>query len=419
MAILSDYLRNKASTAVERIGSRLGVPESGISEWIAGSNNYYGQPANTAPQSYASTGQSSTQNMSYAPQMSYAPSGGSVLGVSTGGNTGGGSSSGGGGTQQSSGNPYANIQPSGPSREEIDSAFNPILDVYNQAESNLRSQLPGLISEAEAQAAASRSLLGNQRTSANEMLGQQEQSTETQRARQSAQQRQTLQELQLANQQRFGGASSAGLGASELQGREFQRSQFGIQENAQQALQAIGQQKMSVEREYQQGLQQLEVNRQQAVNDINRKFQDRLLEINARRGETEAAKAQARMQAVQDLRNQAFQINVARAQFEADLRSQAQQNLSYLTQAENQFTGAGQAGVQAYNQFAETTPTGMSQISQQTTGTTNPALQGQMSRRPEESVGQTTGMTREDLLRGTNPLGIPTSFNNFQLGQGY
>ncbi len=338
--------------------------------------------------------------------------GGSVLGATTQ-QSGGGSPAPTGG-----GNPFENIQPSGPSQQEIDSQFNPILDVYNQAEGNLRGQIPGLLGEAEAQAQASRGLLGNQRTGANELLGQQEQSTNIQQQRQSAQQRQTLQELQLANQQRFGGASSAGLGASELQGREFQRSQFGIQENAQQALQQIGQQRQVVEREYNQGLQQLEVNRQQAVNEINRKFQDRLLEINARRGETEAAKAQARMGAAQELRNQAYQINVAKAQFEADLRSQAQANNQYLSQAESQYLGATQAGQGAVNQQASTTPTDISGVqgsNQQTGGT---QMTGYMSRQPDEQ--QYTGsINRQDLLQGSNPIGLPNLQNGFQIGRSY
>lgn len=284
----------------------------------------------------------------------------------------------------------------GPSQEEIDSQFNPIFDVYNQAESNLKGQQPGLIQEAEAQANASKGLLTNQRTGANELLGQQETATNTQQQRQSAQQRQTLQELQLANQQRFGGSSSAGLGASELQGREFQKSQFGIQENAQQALQAIGQQKQVVEREFQQGLQQLEVNRQTAVNDINRRFQDKMLEISARRGETESARQQARLGALQELRNQAFQINVAKAQFEQDLKMQAQSNLSYLDQATNKFTGAGQSGQQAVNQFGATTPSGMSKA-QSTNQQTGGALTGQISsKRPEDYIGQIAGSSETD-----------------------
>lgn len=386
MAVLSNYLRQGAGNFVDALGTAFVKPitgkDFGISERIAGgpTTNTYGA------QAYSPAPAQSTPQWSPAPQYS---SFGSVLGSAT--NTP--SSSSGGGTRTSSPaptptqNPYENIQPSGPSQGEIDSQFNPVLGVLNEAEGNLRGQLPGLIGEAEAQAQASRQLLGNQRLVANELLGQQEQSTQAQQQRMMAQQRQTLQEMQLANQQRFGGASSAGLGASEIQGREFQRSQYGIQENAQQALQQIGQQRQVVEREYNQGLQQLEVNRQQAVNEIQRKFQDRMLEINARRGEAESAKAQARMQAVQELRNQAYQINVAKAQFEADLRSQAQADTQYLSQVEQQYLGAGQAGQEAYGQFAGMTPSAIPGVqggAQQDVS----ALSGQISRKPEDAIGQ-------------------------------
>ena len=190
---------------------------------------------------------------------------------------GAGNTSGGGGGGRSNpnpvSNPYDNISaPQGSSQQEIDSQFNPIFDVYNQAENNLRGQLPGLIGEAEAQAQASRGLLDNQRTGANELLsGQQDQTFQSQQA-QTGQQRQTLQELQAANQQRFGGSSSAGQAAGELQGREFQRNTFQIGQQAQQAVPQINQQRQVVEREFQQGMQQLEVNKQQAVNTIQRTF---------------------------------------------------------------------------------------------------------------------------------------------------
>lgn len=418
---------------VANIGHSLGLPELGISEALGGYNQntaFGGNPSSAdtlAAQRLANERASGGSSLTPAQQYTYAYSPtGSVAGATTTAPTqtqqpsGGTPTGGGGGTSRDafnaarSGGAYAGWGDAeayadflatggpnmggagGPSQAEIDAQFNPIFDVYNQAESNLRGQQPGLISEAEAQAKASQGLLTNQRTSANELLGQQEQATNTQQQRQSAQQRQTLQELQQANQQRFGGASSAGLGASELQGREFQRSQFGIQENAQQALQAIGQQKLQVDREYQQGLQQLEVNKQQAVNEINRKFQDRLLEINARRGETEAAKAQARLSAVQELRNQAFQINVAKAQFEQDLKMQAQSNMQYLDQSANQFTGVGQSGKQAYNQFAQTTPTGISGVQSGSQGTTNQSLTGSISKRPEDYVGQIAGSSETD-----------------------
>lgn len=298
-------------------------------------------------------------------------------------------------------NPYANIQPpQGPSNGEIDSLFSGAMNTYNQAESNLRGQLPSLISDAEAQARASQGLLVNQRTSANEQLGNQELQTRQTQQAQTGQQRQTLQELTQANQQRFGGSTSAGQAASELQGREFQRNTFQIGQQAQQALTQIQQQRQTVEREYQQGIQQLEVNKQQAVNQIQRTFQDKLLEINARRGETESAKAQARMSALQELRNAAYQIDVSKAQFQAQLQLQAQQNASYLDNAAQQYlsaTNQGQAGV---DQFASSTPSAIPRVNTSESTTTSPQLIGQINK-DSELRGQIFNTNKRDL---GNPL---------------
>jgi len=292
-------------------------------------------------------------------------------------------------------NPYDNISaPQGPSQQEIDSQFNPIFDVYNQAENNLRGQLPGLIGEAEAQAQASRGLLDNQRTGANELLsGQQDQTFQSQQA-QTGQQRQTLQELQAANQQRFGGASSAGQAAGELQGREFQRNTFQIGQQAQQAVQQINQQRQVVEREFQQGMQQLEVNKQQAVNTIQRTFQDKLLEINGRRGETESAKAQARMGALQELRNAAYQIDVSRAQFQSQLQMQAQQNSASLDNQAQQFLGATNQGQQGVNNFSSAQQSAIPGVTSQGQGSQQ-QMTGQISR-PEDLYGSIMGSSATD-----------------------
>jgi len=332
--------------------------------------------------------------------------GGSVLGASTGGGGGGG----GGGQSNPSpvskpspvSNPYDNISaPQGPSQQEIDSQFNPIFDVYNQAEKNLRVQLPGLIGEAESQAQASRGLLDNQRTGANELLsGQQQQTFQSQQA-QSGQQRQTLQELQSANQQRFGGASSAGQAAGELQGREFQRNTFQIGQQAQQAMQQINQQRQVVEREFQQGVQQLEVNKQQAVNQVQRTFQDRLLEINGRRGETESAKAQARMGALQELRNAAYQIDVSRAQFQSQLQMQAQQNAASLDNQAQQYLSSTNQGQQGVNRFSSAQQSAIPSVSNQGQDSQQ-QLTGQISR--EEDLYGNPGLTFADPRFQNNQL---------------
>lgn len=375
-------LRQAIGNFVDNVGGRLGIPETGFSELVAG-----GKTVNTvAPKAYAPTSpvSSSSPNQTVSPYyMPGGPPSGSYTPTAPSSGGGGG---GGGGTPV---NPFANLQPQGPSQQEIDSQFNPIFGVLNQAESNLRGQLPGLISEAEAQANASKGLLNNQRSSANELLGQQEVKTTNTQQNQTAQQRQTLQELQLANKQRFGGSSSAGLAAGELQGREFQRNTFQIGQQAQEALQQIGQQRQVVEREFNQGLQQLEVNFQKAKNDINRQFQDKLLEINARRGEAESAKANARMEALQNLRNMAYQIDVSKAQFAAQLQSQAQQNSSYLDNVASQYLSATNQGQGAVDSFASSPQSAIPGVSRNAPQAPSQEMMGQIRRDPRENTPYT------------------------------
>lgn len=295
----------------------------------------------------------------------------------------------------------------GPSQADLDAAYNPILNVYNQAESNLRGQLPGLISEAEAQAAASAQLLANQRQSADEQLGLQQSQTEAARQAQEAKQRQTFQELGMANRQRFGGASSAGQAASEIQGREFQRNQYEIGQQAQQAIQQINVQKQAVERDYSQKVFELDNNKKQALNELNRTFQDRLLQINSGRAATESEKAQARMSELQRLRDQAFQIQAAETQFRQQLELQAQQTRAELDALAMQYGQAAQgavgAGGTAASQFGSYTPIPASTVSTQTTGSTNPQLTGQMSRRDDEYNGSILGKSTDRIDYG-NPI---------------
>ncbi len=220
----------------------------------------------------------------------------------------------------------------------VDEQFSPIFGIYDQAESNLNQQYPGLISEAEAQAKASRGLLDNSKLSAQDLLSTQKQSAIQGGQNQTADQRRTLQELTQANRQRFGGSSSAGQAASEIQGREFQRNTFQIGQQTQNALQQVEQKRLEVDRTYQSSLQQLEVNTQKAKNDLQRSFQDKLLEINSGRANTASQKAAARMEALQQLRNEAYQIDMAKMQFAQQLQMQREANAAQLAAATKQFT---------------------------------------------------------------------------------
>lgn len=273
-------------------------------------------------------------------------------------------------------------------QKQVDEQFNPIFDIYNQAENNLKGQYPGLISEAEAQARASRGLLDNSKLSAQDMLNNQQQSTIQGRDNQTADQRRTYQELQMANRQRFGGASSAGVAANELQGREFQRNTFQIGQQAQQALQQVEQKRLEVDRTYQQSLQQLEVNTQKAKGDLQRSFQDKLLEINSGRANTASQKAAARMEALQQLRNEAYQIDMAKMQFAQQLQMQREANAAELDSVTKQWSGAGAT---SFNE----TPT--ISTPESAIPSVNPQ-QGGIS----QAVGQINSGLKDDYQFGTN-----------------
>ncbi len=279
----------------------------------------------------------------------------------------------------------------------VDEQFSPIFGIYDQAESNLNQQYPGLISEAEAQAKASRGLLDNSKLSAQDLLSTQKQSAIQGGQNQTADQRRTLQELTQANRQRFGGSSSAGQAASEIQGREFQRNTFQIGQQTQNALQQVEQKRLEVDRTYQSSLQQLEVNTQKAKNDLQRSFQDKLLEINSGRANTASQKAAARMEALQQLRNEAYQIDMAKMQFAQQLQMQREANAAQLEAATKQFT----SGVNT-NTY---TPT-QSAPEAQSTVTTN---QNDIS----QAVGQITPQRQEEeQLTGQMSYQTPNLLGN-------
>lgn len=212
----------------------------------------------------------------------------------------------------------------GPSEEELNALYNPAMEYLNQAESTLRGQLPTTLDLLGQQAQTSQGLLGNQRASAQSQLGEQ-QTQATQRKEDAiSAARRLFSELQMANQQRFGGASSAGLAASELQGRELMRNRSTIGQDYNTAARQIEASKLDVENQYQSGLQQIEDRKQQAINEVNADFQSKLLEINSQRASTQQAKAAARLELLQQARDRVFQINLQDFNFKQQLAAQKQ-----------------------------------------------------------------------------------------------
>lgn len=377
-------------------GSWFGLPDFGITEAISnalgggrtaqgGSNlvSYGGQPTALVPNGQGGYQQSSSSGFTSGFQ------GGSVGGQSSSGGGGGSSSS----PSQSNNNggpppnPYTTyygdkklydlmnegvrdqygnpIQKQAPQRQwndqygmyedqigqAINDTYSGTQNYLNQAEGAVKANLPGQLGEITSAADLQKAKLGEGRQSTLDTIAANERGAQTRKEDALAAARRLYQELGQANVQRFGGSTSAGQAMSELQGRE-QQSQMG--QTARQYNEFMNQaatQKATLDREYQTGLQTIEAEKQKATNAVNQAFQQSLLDIARDRATNESAKAQARLSALQDLRNKMFQITQQETQFKQSL--EAQKNAAQLqidTYLKTQ--GAASTGINnAYNQF--------------------------------------------------------------------
>lgn len=274
---------------------------------------------------------------------------------------------------------------------EINNIYNPAYSYLNEAESALRNQFPSVLQEAQSNYDTNAALLGNQRTSGLGQLDLQGNQASQQNENALAAARRLYNDLRTGYQQRFGGSSSAGQAAFELAGVEQQRQQGQQGQAYQQTLAQIAQQRQSVEDNYKSGLLQLEQQKQVAVNQANRDFQQKLLDITNNRTMLDQAKAQARLSALQELRNQVYTINQQTQQFSQTLEQQRQQAAQQLQTSGNQISAATGASGQATNQFLTRAPiqsnlqTNQTQQGQQGF---NPYVGAISPRRPEDQYNQ-------------------------------
>ena len=236
-------------------------------------------------------------------------------------------------------------------QQAINDMYGGTQNYLNQAEAAVKGNLPGQLGEITSAADLQRAKLGEGRQSTLDTIAANERGAQTRKEDALAAARRLYQELGQANVQRFGGSTSAGQAMSELQGRE-QQSQMG--QTARQYNEFMNQaatQKATLDREYQTGLQTIESEKQKATNAVNQAFQQSLLDIARDRATNESAKAQARLSALQDLRNKMFQITQQETQFKQSLEAQKQ---AAQLQIENYLKtqGAASTGINnAYSQF--------------------------------------------------------------------
>lgn len=302
---------------------------------------------------------------------------------------------------------YTRADAGGPSQEQIngqiDSIYNEYTPYLNQAETNVRDQYGRTQQDMLGQNNVAMGDINlNHQTGLNTLN---QNSLEANNSKENADSaaRRLYGQLQMGNRQRFGGASSAGQAASEIQGVEQQR-QMG--QNSQQ-LNTFQHQQALAGQQQEAAFSQAKVKQnqiyQQSLNQATSDFQNKLLDITNNRTMIATAKQSAKLQALQDLRNQVFAVNQQNTQFQQTL--EAQKAASQLAiQQYNQTSGATAQGAQgnynSYNQNLNMTPT-----AQNTVGPSNAQqTQGPM-------IGSITKPKDDPLAGYINPV-IRNNYSN-------
>jgi len=223
----------------------------------------------------------------------------------------------------------------------IDATYQPALDVLGQSEQYLKEQQPGVEQGIAQQNALNQKQLGDTRATQMGVLNSNKNTAIQRKESALAAARRLYSELQQGARQRYGGASSAGEGASILMGNEQQRQMGQTQRDTQNALSEIDKQGVELENNYNTQKMQLETQFQSALRDAQSEFQNRLLQINSNKAQTEQAKAQARLQNLIDLRNQANAINAQKMQYAQQLDLMKQQSAISLQEYKAKLGMAG------------------------------------------------------------------------------
>ena len=298
-------------------------------------------------------------------------------------------------TQTGGGIPSGELErppmPEGVSDEDISSIYDPAFSRLRSAEEAIRGQLPGLLSDIRNQAQLGRQKLETGREQAGRQLTESETAAAQRKEAATAAARRLFNELQQGLQQRFGGVTSAGMAAGQLQGREFQRQRGDIEQNYGQTVREIENQRKQVEEDFQNAVMEVENRKNELVNQAQREFQDRLMQINSQRGELESAKAAKRLEALQELRNQVYNINLQDFNARRELELARQQQAQQLSQTAQAFADSAQGGAMATDRFGQTTsmnPTAEMTVGDTQTGTPSVLdAVGQIARRREDEEG--------------------------------
>lgn len=242
----------------------------------------------------------------------------------------------------------------------IDNAYNSTINDLNSQESNIRNQQSSIEGDINSQYDTSVKNLG---TNLNQSQSQIDMSAQQGGQRQQdalIAARRLYNELAQGGQQRFGGSTSAGEAYQALTGRELQRNNQQITTDYNSFMGQIAQAKASVQSKYDEAIANLQTQKTLALNQAQRDFQDRLTQINSMKNQAAGNKYSMQLSALQELRNQIYNINLATASSNTNINQFKTKAESELTNAINSFgynNSSVGSNLNAFNSEAPTNPT--------------------------------------------------------------
>lgn len=228
---------------------------------------------------------------------------------------------------------------------QVDEAFKGVFDTFNQMSDAELANRGNLEQLATGGYEGNKALLNQAYTSGVANDDRERGAEQTRGANAIADARQLYGELQQGVKQRFGGSSSAGEFADAFYGREAQKQQGNIQNTVGQNIQKLVAHAQDLKSKFDAQLVDLEDKKNTALAQARDTFTQRIQQINGLKATAEQNKAQMKLQALQELRQNAMAVQNSWTQLHQTLIAQQQSADLNLRNA-----------IQGYAQQAGTTP---------------------------------------------------------------
>jgi hypothetical protein len=260
----------------------------------------------------------------------------------------------------------------------INSVYEPTMNYLNQAESQVRADLPTALESVQRAYESAIAELTAGKTKNLGTIATNEKTVGQQKEDALSAARRLYNELRQGYQQRFGGSTSAGQAASELSAVEQQRQMGQTTRDYATAVQAINQQKLQLDQDYQTGQAKIQEQKTLALQQAQQNFTQALLQIQSQRAQTESQKAAAKLDALNQLKAQAYQTQQQAIQYQQNLDMFYKQQQADLQTYAQKLNMSGTNAGNAANAYKTPPPTSTLQVAQG--GTTNPQLAGSIKK---------------------------------------